>query len=414
MSCHNVTTWWKPPLYSAVQALLGPFMKASGSTPIDYRDGVDRKAFIVSFCGSGTGHLTQALTVVKLLEKQGMRLAGIVTDTDATKRMLDEMVAPLGVEVLTLPAITLVDGQTGMVPLPLVFWNIVKVKRELFEREAEIGEFLSRCRPGLILSFWLLPLAYFMMSHTLPKMVKVLHIAPQFAHRSLVVRDLKEPIVVITKSTMDFMSEMFAKSGQCVPIASNVLECACLPPILEVPVAVQSWSERLILCYFLVQSDAHRLERIIHKHPMAGVQFECFTAQKLDNPKDCFGERELSIKSHQKQRKKFQELFDKCTGIIVSSGNETIWEAVCRGVPVLTIPTNQHGEQLLNAAAHSRNFPALVRARDRLEIDDIRWLCSYQPTTQAHETSSSLRKRCTALFSEVDSSITAVFHYSTL
>ena len=34
-----------------------------------------------------------------------------------------------------------------------------------------------------------------------------------------------------------------------------------------------------------------------------------------------------------------QELFSKCTGVICSSGNETIWEAVSRGVPVLTIPS---------------------------------------------------------------------------
>ena len=117
-------------------------------------DGIDR--FIVAFCGSGTGHLTQACTpvpsasaravrrhflpharilafqhgalpkeaalysihmrlrappaslpqamqVVELLQQHGKTLAGVITDDDASKRMLDEMVTPLGVEVLTLP-----------------------------------------------------------------------------------------------------------------------------------------------------------------------------------------------------------------------------------------------------------------------------------------------------------------------
>ena len=36
----------------------------------------------------------------------------------------------------------------------------------------------------------------------------------------------------------------------------------------------------------------------------------------------------------------------RCTGVIVSSGNETVWESVCRGVPVLTMPTTAHGEQV--------------------------------------------------------------------
>jgi UDP:flavonoid glycosyltransferase YjiC (YdhE family) len=63
--------------------------------------------------------------------------------------------------------------------------------------------------------------------------------------------------------------------------------------------------------------------------------------------------------------------------VIVSSGNETVWEAVCRGVPVLTIPTDNHGEQLLNAAVHARNFPNLVRARTKLAHEDVAWLVGY-------------------------------------
>ena len=57
----------------------------------------------------------------------------------------------------------------------------------------------------------------------------------------------------------------------------------------------------------------------------------------------------------------WQDLFARCTGVIVSSGNETVWESVCRGVPVLTMPTTGHGEQLLNARIHARNFPSNVR-----------------------------------------------------
>ena len=83
------------------------------------------------------------------------------------------------------------------------------------------------------------------------------------------------------------------------------------------------------------------------------------------------------LHSHPKQRKLFQELFAKCTAVIVSAGNETVWEAVSRGVPVLTVPTEGHGEQLLNAAVHARNFPHLVRARPHLDVVDVEWLVHY-------------------------------------
>ena len=44
--------------------------------------------------------------------------------------------------------------------------------------------------------------------------------------------------------------------------------------------------------------------------------------------------------------KLFQELFAKCSGVLCSTGNETVWEAACRGVPVLTIPTGIHAAGL--------------------------------------------------------------------
>ena len=124
---------------------------------------------------------------------------------------------------------------------------------------------------------------------------------------------------------------------------------------------------------------------------MSLSQFHCFTSKPLDKTHS-------QLRSHQKQRALFQELFAKCTGVIVSAGNETIWEAVCRGVPVLTIPTEGHGEQLLNAAVHARNFPTLVRARPVLRAEDLDWLVGYDTTTPAAVAeSASLREKVVEL-----------------
>lgn len=70
-------------------------------------------------------------------------------------------------------------------------------------------------------------------------------------------------------------------------------------------------------------------------------------------------------------------------------GGETIWpvcptslpcpasQAVCRGVPTITIPTANHSEQLLNASVHARNFPLLVRKRQNITKEDIEWLVDF-------------------------------------
>ena len=52
-----------------------------------------------------------------------------------------------------------------------------------------------------------------------------------------------------------------------------------------------------------------------------------------------------------------------------------------------------HGEQLLNAAVHARNFPRLVRTRPRLERPDIQWLVDFDHAEpRAVAESSGLRE----------------------
>ena len=94
--------------------------------------------------------------------------------------------------------------------------------------------------------------------------------------------------------------------------------------------------------------------------------------------------------------------------VIVSAGNETVWEAVCRGVPVLTIPTEGHGEQMLNASVHARNFPNLVRQRPKLDVRDVRWLVNYNLQDAAVVTESAGLRRLVDDFNRDGSPLLAV------
>ena len=40
---------------------------------------VDANRFVAAFCGTGTGHFTQTLAVIKILQKAGMTLAAVIT-----------------------------------------------------------------------------------------------------------------------------------------------------------------------------------------------------------------------------------------------------------------------------------------------------------------------------------------------
>ena len=133
----------------------------------------------------------------------------------------------------------------------------------------------------------------------------------------------------------------------------------------------------------------------VAKRPLPeGIAVHVFTQEALPQPKSG---RPLSLHSHAKQRKLFQQLFARCTGVICSSGNETIWEAVCRGVPVLTIPSKGNGEQMLNAVAHATNHPLLVRHRPKLRADDVHWLATFAQTEATRQESEALRSRVSTL-----------------
>ena len=180
---------WKRVVDGSVTATLGKLARSSNTpTLVSELNGADANHFVAAFCGTGTGHFTQTLTVVQLLQAQGMTLAGIITDTTASKKMIDEMLGPLGVRVLILPTIDIMDEKRGMKPSRKILWQTYKLTRAL--NFQEIREFLVGARAGLLLDFYLLPLARFLQSHKLPESVHLLHIAPQFALVELTSRQL--------------------------------------------------------------------------------------------------------------------------------------------------------------------------------------------------------------------------------
>ena len=427
----------KAPIAAQTKCLIGTILTGTDHPSAMTHVVGEPNRFIVAFCGSGTGHLTQAMRVVEMLQERGQILAGVVTDTDASEKMLDEMVRPLGVELLVIPAIELVDTDKGFTPLVQphrFFGSFLNAQKALHERRAAYAAFFSRARAGRVYSMWHITLARFFQLNPLPPSITCVHstrppadspppwprlgraaapfgcaaaltvprstidgaVAAQFGLCELTHDETVTFIEVSTKAVVDFMRDIFVHSGEVAPISPLGMP-GSLPPIIHAPAPIELGTPKLVLCYFLVSTNVERLDAILAADPMPGVEFHCFTSRPLDKPNS-------QLHSHMKQRKLFQELFAKCTAVrsqpyslacsahtpthahsssrvsaqvIVSAGNETVWEAVCRGVPVLTIPTEGHGEQMLNASVHARNFPSLVRQRPELDVRDVRWLVNY-------------------------------------
>ena len=69
---------FKPPVAAFSKCLIGSVI--TGSNHASARASVegDPNNFVVAFCGSGTGHLTQAMKAVEMLQARGLTLTGIV------------------------------------------------------------------------------------------------------------------------------------------------------------------------------------------------------------------------------------------------------------------------------------------------------------------------------------------------
>lgn len=143
----------KPPISAFAKCLVQPFLGGNDNPSVMSDVVGEKNRFIVAFCGSGTGHLTQALKVVEILQGRGMVLAGVVTDSDAPQKMIDETITPLGVELLIIPAIELVDTERGFLPLiaPHQFvGSLMKATGHLVKEAESIVAFFKRTKAGQI------------------------------------------------------------------------------------------------------------------------------------------------------------------------------------------------------------------------------------------------------------------------
>ena len=73
---------WKKPVEKVVLNVATGLAKSRRSVvPVAGIDEskVEGDRFVAAFCGTGTGHFTQTLAVIKILQKAGMTLAAVIT-----------------------------------------------------------------------------------------------------------------------------------------------------------------------------------------------------------------------------------------------------------------------------------------------------------------------------------------------
>lgn len=102
--------------------------------------------------------------------------------------------------------------------------------------------------------------------------MKIIHMAAQFGLGALQHEDTRSFTEVATKAISDVMASIFRTSGPTIPIGPRDSGGAALPPIIHLPPQLARGVPRLILCYFLVQTNATILDNILLEHPMPDTE----------------------------------------------------------------------------------------------------------------------------------------------
>ena len=165
-------------------------------------------------------------------------------DDAASKKMLDETIQNLGVEVLILPTVNFVDPVRGTSPLrdgPRILRKIAKWDTAINAKADALTALFVGARAGLLLNFFLFPLARWLQFSPLPPCVRTLHIAPQFCLAGLPLSQLGSLDEVIHKAFIEVMRRVFAASAPCHGISARPDAAGVgtvdppLAPIIELP-----------------------------------------------------------------------------------------------------------------------------------------------------------------------------------
>ena len=364
---------------SLVRAAAAPAVAMNRCFAAGCRGGVrfegSPRRYVLAACCNGTGHVTQAKAVADCLSELGYECAGVILEAGLSEKLRREVFEPMGAPTLVLAGVQLVDAR-GAIGFGTLGYRGAGLTARLPRAARECRAFVRAADAGLLVSCWHYSLAL-LLSTAPAARARVVHVAPQFARA----REAMPPSAGLRESLwrggLLALSDVFASTGACVGVGDD----GGLPPLLDPPPA---WAgppdgKKLILCYFLSAGAVAALSDAVAGRDDA--VFHVFSDPVSDRP---------HVVAHAKSRTLFKDLFAQCDGVICSAGNETVWEAVCRGVRVVAVPTRGHAEQVLNAHAHAARYPALVRAAATLTGDDVAWVVA-GPGDGARAASAELR-----------------------
>jgi len=306
-----------------------------------------RYLFIVQ--GEGRGHMTQAISLSKILRNAGHEIVEVVVGKSPQRVVPDFFFEKIGAPVTLLesPNFATDKHHKSVKPLKTIFVSLAKSPKYL-KSIKKIASTVDEKKPDIIINFYDFLGGLYSFFHR-PK-ARFICIAHQYllehSEFSFPEKRKLDKISLIggNKVTSYGAEKLLCLSFQKFKDQPED-KIYVVPPLLRQEIRDMSTSdEGHILVYMVNPGYGSEVEAFHSKRPE--VKLECFWDQK-NKPNPWKIDENLIF--HPLDDVKFLDSMSKCKGYITTAGFESVCEAMYLGKPVMMVPVEGHYEQACNA-----------------------------------------------------------------
>jgi uncharacterized protein (TIGR00661 family) len=302
--------------------------------------------FIVQ--GEGKGHLTQAISLTQILEKNNHTIVATMVGTTKNRAIPTFYTTAMPMPLVAMDSPSLFYGKgKGPSLFRTVFSQIIKAKHYLKNADL-VNETVLKYQPDIIINFYEMAAGFYNFFYR-PSIPTIC-----IGHQYLLLH--KQFLSINKKAFERFLLNLNTKitalgSAQKMALSFYPLpndeheKIVVVPPLLRCEVKEAHISTQN---YLLAYVTHHKIiEDIFAWHQNNSHEtIHCFTDKKnLDSG----AEISPNFYIHKINPAHFLEKMASCKGLVTTAGFESVCEAMYMGKPVLMVPVKNHIEQRVNA-----------------------------------------------------------------
>ena len=301
--------------------------------------------------GEGRGHMTQAISLRQLLEKNGFEICGVLIGTSKRRKVPSFFLEKFsGIPVVQMQSPNFVTRKNRGIRIGATAWQNLRRIGAYLKSARLMQKKIAEWKPELVLNFYEPIAALYARITPKRKRLPIVCTAHQYLsdHPGFIYpeghkadRLFLEAYTRFTASRADRLLALSFYETHDVPSKRIYI----VPPLLRREVKLMEPANGdYLLCYLVNAGYRSDIEQWHKQHP--DVKLHVFTDLASESP---VMEIRPGLFFHQLSDTLFLEKMAGCKGLVSSAGFESVCEAFYLGKPVFMVPVEGHFEQLCNA-----------------------------------------------------------------